>query len=140
MCYKIQVSQTAVFTQLVGLMCKLSINHLPKSRMSTLIVKDGKYGSILSLKAIYYAGILDLTFSDYENEPEKSEVIHTSELKNQDGKILNNLLIFELNYELRSCLNLIFGETGICISSILMLRRSTTGFYGIFKLWYYSLN
>lgn len=39
-----------------------------------------------NLKAIYCVGILDFKFDDYENEPEKSEVLHTIELKNQHGK------------------------------------------------------
>ena len=38
-----------------------------------------------NLKAIYCVGILDFTFNDYENEPEKSEVVHTIKLKNQHG-------------------------------------------------------
>ena len=39
-----------------------------------------------NLKAVYCIGILDFTFDDYESEPEKSEVIHTIKLKNQNGK------------------------------------------------------
>ena len=39
-----------------------------------------------NLKAVYCVGILDFKFDDYENEPEKSEVLHTIELKNQHGK------------------------------------------------------
>ena len=38
-----------------------------------------------NLKAVYCVGILDFTFNDYENEPEKSEVVHTIKLKNQHG-------------------------------------------------------
>lgn len=38
------------------------------------------------LKAVYCIGILDFTFDDYENEPEKSEVIHTVQLKDQHNK------------------------------------------------------
>ena len=39
-----------------------------------------------NLKAVYCVGILDFTFDDYENEPEKSEVVHTISLKNKHGK------------------------------------------------------
>jgi predicted transposase/invertase (TIGR01784 family) len=39
------------------------------------------------LKAVYCIGILDFTFDDYKTEPEKSEVVHTIKLKNQNGKI-----------------------------------------------------
>jgi predicted transposase/invertase (TIGR01784 family) len=38
-----------------------------------------------NLKAVFCVGILDFTFDDYENEPEKSEVVHTIKLKNQNG-------------------------------------------------------
>ena len=38
-----------------------------------------------NLKAVYCIGILDFTFDDYESEPEKTEVIHTIKLKNQNG-------------------------------------------------------
>ncbi len=38
------------------------------------------------LKAVYCIGILDFTFDDYDNEPEKSEVIHTVQLKDQHNK------------------------------------------------------
>ena len=40
-----------------------------------------------NLKAVYCVGILDFTFDDYENEPEKSEVVHTISLKNQHVKL-----------------------------------------------------
>jgi predicted transposase/invertase (TIGR01784 family) len=40
-----------------------------------------------NLKAVYCVGILDFTFDDYENEPDKNEVLHTITLKNQNGKI-----------------------------------------------------
>ena len=40
-----------------------------------------------NLKAVYCVGILDFTFGDYESEPEKSEVVHTVNLKNQHGRI-----------------------------------------------------
>lgn len=39
-----------------------------------------------NLKSVYCIGILDFTFDDYENEPEKNEVVHTIKLKNQNGK------------------------------------------------------
>jgi predicted transposase/invertase (TIGR01784 family) len=39
------------------------------------------------LKAVYCIGILDFTFDDYETESEKSEVIHTVQLKNQNNKV-----------------------------------------------------
>ena len=47
-----------------------------------------------NLKAVYCVGILDFTFDDYENEPEKSEVVHTIKLKNQHGKIFYNKLTY----------------------------------------------
>ena len=47
-----------------------------------------------NLKAIYCVGILDFTFDDYENEPEKSEVVHTIKLKNQNGKIFYDKLTY----------------------------------------------
>jgi predicted transposase/invertase (TIGR01784 family) len=46
------------------------------------------------LKAAYCIGILDFTFDDYENEPEKSEVVHTIKLKNQHGKTFYDKLTF----------------------------------------------
>ncbi len=46
------------------------------------------------LKAVYCIGILDFTFDDYETEPEKSEVVHTINLKNQNGKIFYDKLTF----------------------------------------------
>jgi predicted transposase/invertase (TIGR01784 family) len=39
-----------------------------------------------NLKSVYCIGILDFTFDDYENEPDKNEVVHTIKLKNQNGK------------------------------------------------------
>ena len=39
------------------------------------------------LKAVYCIGVLDFTFDDYDNEPEKSEVIHTVQLKDQHNRI-----------------------------------------------------
>ncbi|WP_299287375.1 Rpn family recombination-promoting nuclease/putative transposase [uncultured Mucilaginibacter sp.] len=47
-----------------------------------------------NLKAVYCVGILDFTFDDYENEPEKSEVVHTIKLKNQNGQVFYNKLTY----------------------------------------------
>ncbi len=47
-----------------------------------------------NLKAVYCIGILDFTFDDYENEPEKNEVIHTIKLKNQNGKTFYEKLTY----------------------------------------------
>jgi len=47
-----------------------------------------------NLKAVYCIGILDFTFDDYENEPEKNEVIHTIKLKNQNGKTFYDKLTY----------------------------------------------
>ena len=47
-----------------------------------------------NLKAVYCVGILDFTFDDYENEPEKSEVVHTIKLKNQSGKVFYDKLTY----------------------------------------------
>ena len=47
-----------------------------------------------NLKAVYCIGILDFTFDDYENEPEKSEVVHTIKLKNQHGKTFYDKLTY----------------------------------------------
>lgn len=47
-----------------------------------------------NLKAVYCIGILDFTFDDYETEPEKTEVVHTIKLKNQNGKIFYDKLTF----------------------------------------------
>jgi predicted transposase/invertase (TIGR01784 family) len=46
------------------------------------------------LKSIYCIGILDFTFDDYETEPEKSEVVHTIKLKNQNGKVFYDKLTY----------------------------------------------
>lgn len=46
------------------------------------------------LKAVYCVGILDFTFDDYENEPERSEVVHTIKLKNQNGKTFYDKLTY----------------------------------------------
>jgi predicted transposase/invertase (TIGR01784 family) len=47
-----------------------------------------------NLKAVYCVGILDFTFDDYESEPEKSEVLHTIKLKNQNGKTFYEKLTY----------------------------------------------
>lgn len=47
-----------------------------------------------NLKAVYCVGILDFTFDDYESEPEKSEVVHTIKLKNQNGKVFYDKLTY----------------------------------------------
>jgi predicted transposase/invertase (TIGR01784 family) len=47
-----------------------------------------------NLKAVYCIGILDFTFDDYETESEKSEVVHTIKLKNQNGKVFYDKLTF----------------------------------------------
>ena len=46
------------------------------------------------LKAVYCVGILDFTFDDYESEPEKSGVVHTIKLKNQQGKVFYDKLTY----------------------------------------------
>ena len=46
------------------------------------------------LKSVYCIGILDFTFDDYENEPEKNEVVHTIKLKNQNGNIFYDKLTY----------------------------------------------
>ena len=46
------------------------------------------------MKAVYCVGILDFTFNDYENEPEKNEVVHTIKLKNQHNKIFYDKLTY----------------------------------------------
>ncbi len=47
-----------------------------------------------NLKAVYCVGILDFTFDDYENEQEKSEVVHTIKLKNQHSKTFYDKLTY----------------------------------------------
>ncbi len=47
-----------------------------------------------NLKAVYCIGILDFTFDDYDTEPERSEVVHTIKLKNQNGKIFYDKLTY----------------------------------------------
>jgi len=46
------------------------------------------------LTAVYCIGILDFTFNDYENEPERSEYLHTIKLKNQNGKVFYDKLTY----------------------------------------------
>jgi predicted transposase/invertase (TIGR01784 family) len=46
------------------------------------------------LKSVFCVGILDFTFDDYETEPEKSEVVHTINLKNQNGKTFYDKLTY----------------------------------------------
>ena len=46
------------------------------------------------LTAVYCVGILDFIFDDYDNEPEKSEVVHTIKLKNQHGKTFYDKLTY----------------------------------------------
>ncbi len=46
------------------------------------------------LRAVYCVGILDFTFDDYGNEPEKHEVVHTIKLKNQHGKTFYEKLTY----------------------------------------------
>jgi len=47
-----------------------------------------------NLAAVFCIGILDFTFDDYESEPEKSEVVHTIKLKNQNGKAFYDKLTY----------------------------------------------
>ena len=47
-----------------------------------------------NLKAVYCIGILDFTFEDYSNEAEKSEVVHTIKLKNQNGETFYDKLTY----------------------------------------------
>lgn len=47
-----------------------------------------------NLKAVYCIGILDFTFGDYESEAEKSEVVHTIKLKNQNGQTFYDKLTY----------------------------------------------
>jgi predicted transposase/invertase (TIGR01784 family) len=46
------------------------------------------------LQAVYCIGILDFTFNDYETETEKTEVVHTIKLKNQNGKTFYDKLTY----------------------------------------------
>jgi predicted transposase/invertase (TIGR01784 family) len=47
-----------------------------------------------NLKAVYCIGILDFTFNDYKNEPDKNEVVHTIKLKNQNGQTFYEKLTY----------------------------------------------
>lgn len=47
-----------------------------------------------NLKDVYCVGILDFTFDDFKNEPEKSEVVHSIKLKNQNGKTFYDKLTY----------------------------------------------
>ena len=47
-----------------------------------------------NLQAVYCIGILDFTFDDYENEPERSEFLHTIKLKNQNGIVFYDKLTY----------------------------------------------
>jgi predicted transposase/invertase (TIGR01784 family) len=62
-----------------------------------------------NLKAVYCVGILDFTFDDYEDEPEKNEVVHTIKLKNQNGKIFYD----KLTYIYLEMPNFKLGETDL---------------------------
>ena len=53
-----------------------------------------KGGWDYNLKAVYCVGILDFTFDDYESEPERSDVVHTIKLKNQNGKTFYEKLTY----------------------------------------------
>ena len=63
---------------------------------STFPIKEQaeKGGWNYNLTSVFCIGILDFTFDDYETEPEKSEVVHTIKLKNQNGKIFYEKLTF----------------------------------------------
>ena len=63
---------------------------------STFPIKEQaeKGGWNYNLTYVFCIGILDFTFDDYETEPEKSEVVHTIKLKNQNGKIFHEKLTF----------------------------------------------
>ena len=47
-----------------------------------------------NLKAVYCIGILDFTFDDYEQDSQKSEVVHTIKLKNQNGHVFYDKLTY----------------------------------------------
>ncbi len=47
-----------------------------------------------NLKSVYCIGILDFTFDDYVSEPERSEVVHTVKLKDQNGKLFYDKLTY----------------------------------------------
>lgn len=46
------------------------------------------------LNAVYCIGILDFTFDDYNNEPNKHDVVHTITLKNQNGRVFYDKLTY----------------------------------------------
>lgn len=56
--------------------------------------EKGEWSADRRIKAVYCVGILDFTFDDYESEPEKSEVVHTIRLKNQNGKTFYDKLTY----------------------------------------------
>ncbi len=47
-----------------------------------------------NLKAVFCIGILDFTFDDYVNEPDRNEVVHTVKLKDQNGKLFYDKLTY----------------------------------------------
>ena len=47
-----------------------------------------------NLQAVYCIGILDFTFDDYENEPERNDFLHTIKLKNQNGIVFYDKLTY----------------------------------------------
>jgi len=47
-----------------------------------------------NLKAVFCIGISDFTFDDYDSDLEKSEVVHTIKLKNQNGKTFYEKLTY----------------------------------------------
>ena len=47
-----------------------------------------------NLKSVYCIGILDFTFDDYVAEPERSEVVHTVKLKDQNGNVFYDKLTY----------------------------------------------
>ena len=46
------------------------------------------------LQPVYCVGVLDFTFDDYENEPERSQVVHEIKLKNQHNAVFYDKLTF----------------------------------------------
>ena len=51
-----------------------------------------------NLKAVFCIGVLDFVFDDYENESQKSEVVHNIKLKNQNGKVFYDKLNYIYRY------------------------------------------
>ncbi len=47
-----------------------------------------------SLKAVYCIGVLDFKFDDYETEKERSEVVHSIKLKDQNNKVFYDKLTY----------------------------------------------